>query len=233
MKYLLLFLFALTANAIETRDRVVIIDSGLTPELQNSNLLCNDKPFLNYTKSPNKDVESFHGSNVFLLASKNVSPYSYCFTIVKIFPLDYSYSYIINEALSTVASLKPKYINMSFGGLTDKYESEEQLIKEMLGKAKITIAAGNNSLDLSNNCNYYPACYFPKFSNIYVVGAESNGIKALYTNYGEPVRYYEDGASYCYGGQCLNGTSFSAPKVLNKLLRGIQIEKKQYFKQAF
>ncbi|RME59888.1 hypothetical protein D6779_03245 [Candidatus Parcubacteria bacterium] len=87
------------------------------------------------------------------------------------------------KALKYVLKLKPKphCVNLSYGGL-NPYPEEKALILKMLDKGyKVVAAAGNFSMNLSKQCNYYPACYDKR---IIVVGS-----KASFSNYGAPVDY--------------------------------------------
>lgn len=235
MKTLILVLFTLSSTCFaEHRQRIVIIDSGLNKDQLDSYYLCDDAPYKSFgtplSKTPENAVLDVvhHGEVVFDLVTKNVSVQKYCVTFVKVeVTYDATTQKNLLDALRYSTMLKPRFFNMSFSsiGIRDIYEElEAYYLKEISEHGIVTIPAGNHNLYLSKSqCVEYPACHFFQAKNIHVVGSYKNvgtikESKEPYSNWGEYVTDKADGSNVCYKQHCASGTSFSAPKILNKFL---------------
>lgn len=115
------------------------------------------------------------------------------------------------EALEYVNKINPDIIHISAGGLGFILKEEIQINHLLKKNIKIVAAAGNEQMNLDLNCNYYPACYDKR---IYVIGNYGN-----YSNYGNVVDKYINGKDQTGFGVTLSGTSQSAAKFTNELLR--------------
>lgn len=205
-----LFIFLSITNLF-AQEKVYIIDTGK----DSSSIFCKES----YNPGNYSTVEdrSFHGVPVSKLAVKDTD---YCVVMLKWCDkachgetTQEENAYL--STLKILILLNAKYINISMSG--SQYSSKEKyLLEELLNKgAIITVSSGNKGRDLSNNCNVYPACYFDH-PNYKVVGSlDKNNKIAPYSNYGKIVKYWENG-DY----EDKYGTSFAAPRILNKIIKG-------------
>jgi subtilisin family serine protease len=183
---LFLLLISHAANAASV---VAVIDTGIDPNIKN---LC---------KSNHKDFSGSglnddfgHGTHIAGLINKYSGKVKFCLVNIK-----YYYKLNSNEentnamksSIRYAIDIKADIINISGGGLN--YDAEEhKLIKEALDKnIKVIVAAGNESMNLNENCNYYPACYDKRLT---VVGnLNKYGHKSSFSNYGKAVNAWENG----------------------------------------
>ena len=201
----------------ETRERIVIIDSGARTS---SMAKYADKLCLNghtsYVGLIDIDL-SGHGTNLLGIVAPSVDKNTQCITIVK------SWQEALTEKEETAAFLKALvyvsqlqnvgFVNISITG-SDPQEGELEALKTLtLVGAKVVVAAGNNSKDLGKICNIFPACY-PVKKNFYVVAS----VPSAYSNYGGPVNAEENGNKVCADGICLTGSSQATAVHTSKLI---------------
>jgi hypothetical protein len=102
-------------------------------------------------------------------------------------------------AWAVINSLKVDIVNYSSSGFSSN-AAEAQLLHLLYNKGiKVVVAAGNESRDLDENCNVFPACYYPY---VIPVGNIGNG-----SNHGKIVTVVRNGNHQCYNDHCFSGTS--------------------------
>ena len=208
--------FSLSAKA--DMIRVAIIDTGLNNF--NEFRICKNsaKDFTGYGM---QDMNG-HGTNVATMIKKYAKDTNYCIIPIKYFhtellPGDVSHS---NNAFIYAMKMNADIINFSAGGMSPNLE-EKRIINEILKRKIVLItAAGNESMNLDKNCNYFPACYYDK---IIVVGNKYEESKKS-SNYGKIVDLWEDGHG-CVKDVCLEGTSQAAGIATGKLLNYVNTRK--------
>jgi hypothetical protein len=198
---------------VENRIKIAVIDTGI--DFDNREI----RPYLcsighrDFTKEGLKDNIG-HGSNVSEIISRNLDPNKYCILILKYHTFE-TWGNLKREVEAFKYSIEQnvKYINLSSGG-RDKDQKELEVIKQATDKGiKVIVAAGNDSCDLSKNCNFFPACYSLN-NNFYVIG--NCGSKT--SNFNGPVKQCEDGNNVCAAGFCMSGTSQATAIFTNKLI---------------
>lgn len=214
----------LTSSSLkETRKKIAVIDSGI--DLKNEKLkpyICNTGNF-DFTGEGLQDTHG-HGTNVSWLIVKNLNPKEYCVMSLKYFSTTNHHNNLSGEIKSFIraAELGAVLINFSGGGMFAS-SAENQAVNYALSKGiKVVVAAGNNSTDLSRDCNYFPACGI-KHENFYVVGSTyENGQRLPSSNYNGPVQNWEVGYQQeGPDGKRLTGTSQATAVFSGNLLKGV------------
>lgn len=202
--------------------KVMEIDTGLS----SSHLLI--APYLD-KNDVNKHPESYqdyngHGTHVAGLIVQNVC------SEVKLYSCNFYLSEDKDVRWNNLLSCykraydeKMDVVNFSAGGenfISDEYNAIGLLINH---NTTLIVAGGNNGIDLSKNCSYFPACYL--FSDVIVVGnlAEDN-IRNLSSNYGLKNMVWEVGTNVLsalpnnHTGR-MTGTSMATAIHTNKILK--------------
>lgn len=200
MKRFILSLFFIPSFCLAEL-KIAVLDTGLANNLF-SDKFCEDS-FQDFTGEGRLDIMG-HGTNVTGLIIKTAPKNAkYCIKMYKGFSrknTDKAYL----EALKQIAKDRVDILNISAGGLAVIPE-EIDVIKSILDKGTIVVvAAGNERMDLSKDCSYFPACIDKR---LVVVG---NGTaKALFpsSNFGGPVDLVVDGIEKSGFGVTLTGTS--------------------------
>jgi len=226
-----LFVFSNICHATDKRIKIGIIDTGLDTE-RYQQWICKDPESKDFTKNKINDHHG-HGTNIFYLITKDLSPKKYCVVVMKfrnevgrfrLFNFKFFHYQKLDDeyfnAISYATNIKLDYLNLSLGGYGE-VEAENLAIKKLLSKGtKVVVAAGNNRTDLGKNCNYYPACGGHKEQNFYVVASkEDSGKVAWSSNYNGPVDVYEFGVNQGYEGNIMSGTSQATANYVNRLIR--------------
>lgn len=213
----LIAIFPRIASGAETRDRVVIVDTGVSSTFDKS-YICKDGN-MDFTNSGTINDTHGHGTNIASIIAKEMNPSKLCITSLKFYGdrrpgIDNLIS-VVKALLYTRTLNNVVFINLSLSGI-DKSEPEEKALRFLAEKrnVKISVAAGNNGQNLTEICNIYPACYDIK-KNFYVIGNKGN----VNSNYGGPVLIQEDGNKVCAGGSCLTGTSQAAALFTARLIK--------------
>lgn len=188
-----------TPSLTEKRQRIGVIDTGVNRSLLDEDFMCKDMPIFSVRKQ-GWDYDG-HGTNVVGLIAKNMDKTKYCIT---------SYSLSPNEPLHEVVYFLFKMqehgvvgVNISLAS-AGAFKAEEEMIKTLTNKGvKIFVAAGNDGIDLSINCDIYPACYKVTNKNLTVVGNKGN----KKSNRGKYIDVWIDGNSKGY--RSMTGTSQS------------------------
>ena len=217
MKYVYYILLTISIAYGETREKVLIVDTGISAKYVDKKYLCKDGE-----KSMFKTMEDVHGhgSNVYGLIAENINSEKYCIVSLRIFGDDNKCSDDfcmggLQEALKLIREDKNiKHLNLS---LTGKSESlDELMIEEVLKRGGyVTVAAGNQGEWLDAKCEYYPACYKLKIKNpnFRVVGNSG----AISSNFGKIVTDIEKAARV--GNPSMTGTSQASAMLMGKLLK--------------
>jgi subtilisin family serine protease len=195
---IILFLISTDVLSIELRDKIVIIDSGISLEESHQSYMCNNGVLS--TVNDNGIDENGHGTNIVSIIAPNIKIKKQCLISIKVikrtmnassgeFEIEENFS----EGLKKAVNINPKFLNISMSGPT-YVEKEFVYLKNMLKNGTIiSVAAGNEHKDLSKDCFAFPACYrvfvsTQLQSNFYVVGSETTD-----GNFGYPVNVYLDG----------------------------------------
>lgn len=209
--FIIIFYFLFNTNIYAANlIKVAIIDTGLKLDYVNKVPLCKEGS-KDFTKDGFNDTNG-HGTNVTGLIFNGLNYSNYCFIILKAFSDN---KVFLNEALEWAYNQNVNIINLSGGGLYP-IQREKIITKKILDKGIILVtAAGNESLNLDKNCNYYPACYDKR---IYVIGSTDKT-----ANYGKIVidATYPGGNRTGFG-VTLRGTSQAAAQFTNDLLKTIK-----------
>lgn len=216
MKYLLLLLTTSCAGqALDSRHKIVVIDTGVNSVVAHMKYMCKDG-IRNFTESPDEDVNG-HGSHIVNIIGTRINSDKYCISSYKVFhDKDGGIDSTINALNEINKDNTIKYVNISMNG--DSNSKEELAIIEKLTQKdiKFTIAAGNESRFIAKgSCTQFPACYklfITKPSNFYVVGAIGS-----FSNYGPVVDVVVNGTIESLGlvqrGTSQAAASFAATMI--------------------
>lgn len=208
---------------------VAVIDTGV--DFREANLCkFGHKSFVD--RNPLTDTNG-HGTHVAGLINQYADGDDYCIVSLKYYADSNNGQQNLDaeiRAIRYAINIKVDFINISGGG-PERNPTEQTLIALALAK-KITVvvAAGNDGVNLDEECNYFPACYD---SRIITVGnlqlsrdwnSLKNGVVAPSSNYGNYVKRWEVGTnvnSTLPGGKTgsMSGTSQAAAIATGKLVR--------------
>jgi hypothetical protein len=179
MKYLFLLLVSLSALA-ETRQKIVVIDTGVSIRVSMKPYMCKDGKQTTYGLWID---DHGHGSNVIDLIGSRIDHKKLCIVSIKTKWRNLSPEQAAIEAIVSIkkaALFKPIAVNISMDGNIRSDEEKEEFRKLLKSGSKIITAAGNHHLNLDKDCSEFPACYlkeikqdteFTDTSNFFVVGA--------------------------------------------------------------
>ncbi len=222
---LLVVLFTVGVFAQETRERVVIMDTGLTFNADSLPYVCKDG-HMDFSGSTLDDNVG-HGTNVAGLVARGLDVHKQCITIIKYYDRDgkgqdpYNGQKphdVLVAAWAYLLTLDAKWVNMSFVG--EIYVKEEySTIKTLLERGtKVVVAAGNETLDFAVKCERFPACYSFKSPNWYVVGAQDLSV----SNFNGPVNVLQPGLSQRgHFGPMMSGSSQACANATAKIIKGL------------
>lgn len=211
---------------LEFRDRVVIVDTGLRPELLVAEYMCKDVAQISDSRS--LVPKELHGTTVTSIVAQDINYKDYCITMIKLDLINKVKNDIPLESYTLINQLhNVKYVNMSYRW--PKYNHQDYLeIKKGIESGIIYIAAaGNERADIGAACTIYPACYARLLereedpynskrnylrSRFKIVGAIAN-----YTNYGSVVDVYLTGTDI--GTPPSRGTSMAAAEYTGMMVR--------------
>jgi len=214
--YILLIFSVSYAKTIDNRIPIAVVDTGVNLNKSNSKYICKGLSMnVNGKSSPFRD-DTGHGSNVVGLIIKNINIQKYCIEMIKYETSinTYETAKAINYAITTHS----KYINLSLSGM-DSSNAEEYAFRTAISEGmRISVAAGNNHLNLDVLCNIYPACYTINDKNYHVIGSYTGH----FSNTGVTVTHYEDGMNR--GSPPMTGTSQATAIHTNKWILGIPLQ---------
>lgn len=216
----MIYLFLLLSLSVfaETRQKIVVIDTGVWAFQSLEPYMCDNSRL---GVGPSWIDKHGHGSNVIGLIGSKIDSKKTCIVSIK---LDISQStnpeVEILKAAQMAEKLNPVAVNISMAG-TLHYDSEQEVIIRMINKGiKVIVAAGNEDINLDKQCVIYPACYlrdikltktFVNTSNFLVVGAKDTGS----SNVGSVVTVTAVGAKQ--GIPVMTGTSQATANFTGKL----------------
>lgn len=182
--FMLLIAASLAASA---QIKVAVVDTGLN--YPNGVIpICDKKAF--GPEGDSSDVRDTHGHGTSISGLiHSHAPKGYCQIVIKydVFTTSSFSTYI--QALTYALNSGAHIVNLSIQGL-NRRPIEDRLIKQMLDKGMIVVAAaGNNGFDLDVVPNY-PASVD---SRIYVVGSRNGRGISDFSNYGKDVDCYAFG----------------------------------------
>lgn len=208
------------AEAAKPRYKIAVIDTGYDPSRATTTAkLCKDGHWDFLTQTPNINFTQEHGTLVTSIIAEKLQEVDYCIIVITITTNEEGIftGEIIAEALKKAFISDPTVINMSFHGGVDKSEEERLAIEEAAKRSiPLFLSAGNENINLDNNCNVYPQCYKPT-GTIILVGAQGEmepKEKASYSNYGKRVDIWAPGDATGADGHVEHGTSFATPRAL-------------------
>ena len=215
--YLLIFICTNCAHSRQIR--IAIVDTGINindPELVFCKGLSKD-----FTDTGLEDTNG-HGTNISFIIHNYLQGKNYCIIMVKVVNgvkgAD-KLQYMI-DGLTYLVDLKPDIVNISligFGTYPDEYNAIRTLLDN---KTVIVAAAGNNGMNLDEDCNVYPACYSNRI--ITVGNLAYVGLRNSTSNYGKYVKRWELGTNITAGGYTKSGTSQATALVTAKIARSLK-----------
>lgn len=222
-------LFAIFLDICEAKIPIAVVDTGIRVTKSIQPYLC--KESVDLTGYGIYDVHG-HGTNVAHILARYVSPKTHCLYIIKWYHnaaaeqlTTTSLKGIFKQGLMAVRAMqaikesRARYVNMSLAGTLSHWK-ERMLMRDLLRDGVIfAVAAGNDGLDLSVQCDSFPACYGFPYPNFYVVGGSHHKRINYGFNHGGPVDIYEQSIDVRAGGITLSGTSQATPIFLGKYIR--------------
>ena len=162
VKYLILFLLPLILSA--TKLKIYLVDTGVISDFLTSKYLC-DKGHKDFAKTTRKNL---HANSMVYTLKSYVSHRDACVVDIRYYDSNLSNKTNINNYLKSLKFLldkEPGIINLSIDGGGFYYEENKLLRLLVLKGFKISIAAGNQGINLDKHCEIYPACYFKNGNN--------------------------------------------------------------------
>jgi hypothetical protein len=216
-------LLTVSIFAKETRDRVVIMDTGINMGKDPLPYLCQDG-HIDFSGSGSIQDNNGHGTNIAGLVARGLDTTKQCITVIKYYDTDTDPYNGQKDDIALVNSwnyllqVNAKWVNMSFVG--EIYVPQEYtVIKTLLDRGvKVAVAAGNEKLDLSIKCERFPACYKFNSPNFYVVGAYD----VIQSNFNGPVNVLDAGRNQRgHFGPMASGSSQATANVMSKIIKGL------------
>lgn len=210
MRLLTLLLFLLPSYAFATM-KIAIIDSGIKREEIKAKFCSESKDIM-----PGRDeYDQEHGTIVAKALSEGLENFDYCIMDIRVFNDNVGNNYDVSNAIMYAAKNGARIINLSLSGSGYSFYERQAIKTATDNHATLFIASGNESQNLDIKCNSYPACY--DLDRVIVVGDTCTSV----ANKGSIVDI-----STCskteYKGSYHYGTSFSAPKIINLILKTIK-----------
>lgn len=175
------------SGVTERRQRIAVVDTGISPELINKPYMCKDTPVVYYGKS-GLDW-SGHGSNVAGLIGERINQDKYCLVMYSM-SIDMSVSeevrYLYDISYGNFVG-----VNISLSSANADYMEYAALQRLVSQQVKIFIAAGNEKNNLDETCNAFPACYAIGTPALIIVANRNKD--GIYSNYGKIVDLHVDG----------------------------------------
>lgn len=239
-QFVALFLFIffvgfLCFNLAEAKEpiRIAVIDTGIVPNLDIP--LCKglSKDFTGYdTLNDNMG----HGTIVSSLVHIYAKDTNYCQVLLRVFDandikqdpagrpyMDKSFQHV-TDAMKYLNTINVDIINLSLGGAFGDRE-EQKLFQALLDRNIYIInAAGNESLNLDKECNWFPGCYDPRI--IMVGNLNPDNTPNSTSNYGKRVNVWVIGTNIKINGRAYTGTSFSAALLSGAMVKILHEQRK-------
>lgn len=202
----------------EKRSKIAIIDTGIKEKNQLKRFMCSEG-HKDFTGTGLVDREG-HGTNIAGIIAKKMDPTKQCIVVIKFFdPLAQNQTTALLQSFRWAYQQNVKFVNYSGGG-AGKNSAEEEAIKKLLdANVVVSVAAGNDSKNLSLDCYYYPACYAFQNKNFHVVDNGQGSYRSRSSNWGGPVTDTENGENVEGEGIILTGTSQATAVLTGKLIK--------------
>lgn len=189
----LLLLISVSCGAetrlVTSKIKVAVVDTGLDlkdPRFQSVLCPTGHKDFTG------RGIEDRHGHGTHMagLIKQYAKDADYCLIIIKYFPYKKGTASPIYKALEHARDMGADFVNLSGGGKGAEIGEADAISSAR--NTTFVVAAGNDSQNLDEKCDYFPACYYLR--NVYVVGALGrNGKRLSSSNYGSVVDFWELG----------------------------------------
>lgn len=212
----------------ESRQRIIIVDTGINFSVDEMPYLCADGHF-DFTGTVLGDING-HGSNIAHIIIPAMNPTTQCITILKWWHNEANYNSRVKNNLAaffkaiylyTYALNNVRWINLALSG-PEAIEVEKLVLEDMMStrSTDIVVSAGNEGKNLAKECNTYPACYKIRGPHWFVVAnTRKNGEYYPSSNRYGPVNAYQEGKNVTAGGHTMSGTSQAAAKQTAFLVR--------------
>lgn len=214
--FLVVFLLASCPARAGDKTRIGILDTGITVTDELSPYLC---------RSGHKDLtgtgiqdSTGHGTVIANIVAKGIDSTKSCLVIIKWYDSLRNRTKDLSLAIQAAVSENVKIINISASGFGYKDDELDAIRLAVHRGVTLVFAAGNDSINLSQTCDVFPTCYPVRNPLVHVVANYYQNTKTRTTNYSGPVTDKEDG-DYWFGNKWWSGTSFSAAKVTNTLVK--------------
>lgn len=209
----------------ETRQVVVVIDSGVSSSQATKSYMCS-KPTLNFTDSPKKYDEHGHGTNIVSIISKTINPKTHCILAIKVWHPNIKNYQVENATIAAwrIANrIKSKYVNVSMDGSHPIRQEFQEIVQFLKQGGILTVAAGNHKINLNKNCKAFPSCYRTLYphKNFHVVGSSDTS----YSNFGNVVTDIEQGTKV--GLPVMSGTSQASAIKMSKILKSVVLNNRR------
>lgn len=204
-KLVIFFIISTLVFATETRKKVAILDTGIDEDFP-SEYLCSEG---------NKDFTGeglhdfiHHGSHLAYIIKDYINPKQECILILKFYDHKAEFhSSPLVKAYKYLQTIDIDFLNLSFGGNIPS-KIEKTTIQMLLDKGVIiSNAAGNSGQNLSEKCDYFPACYNFDHSKFHVVASCSKGNFSKFSNFSGPTTNCNNGEKVHAGPYIFTGTS--------------------------
>lgn len=179
-------------SQVESRERVVVFDTGIIPSLLQQPAFCKDWASASIYSSLN--IQHDHGTKMATIIVKGMDISKYCLSMIKLGANKSGRLFGMEKSLINLSKMpKINIVNMSLQGFKYKHTEYLSILRLLEKGVKINVAAGNSSADLNLICDTYPACFakliereppnINRFrSNFKVIGALGD-----YSNYGSDI----------------------------------------------
>lgn len=166
------------SDNLDPRKHIYVLDSELSNKELLVDYICKDPEIVNLTRTQRDIYSGSHGANVSEIIGYKINKREYC--VYPIFAFrgkygEYSHANQLQGFRKAVADPRTVGINLSQAGGPSEIREYRLLFKLAQRGVSIVVAAGNNSLVLTNNrCFIFPACYYlymPKGAKYFVVTA--------------------------------------------------------------
>jgi hypothetical protein len=212
-------IFASEVFSLE-RKKIVVIDTGVSISQKSKDYMC-DHGVLSAVDDKGL-AQHPHGSNITGLIGDQINSKEYCIVSIKFHSGFGGEGAMegLNKSLDMVLEQKNViWVNMSLAG--DGFNIKEYVLLNKINSQNIgmSVAAGNDGVNLNKECNTYPACYktMVKNTSLFRVIGSSTSIGNFKSNYGNIVEDKEDGVQK--GIPSLTGTSQATAIYTGKLFK--------------
>ena len=207
--------------------RIAVVDSGLYTGHKKDVKICDGGKAVFNSLSLDSNIWNdtiTHGDSILFTIKDELKIKDYCFIVIKTFDSKHGPTSIaqLTMALLAASTFTPEFVNLSYSGIGGDILEKSAIIQLAHSglEPTISVAAGNDGVDLNERCKAFPACY-KVGKNFHVVGSydpEHPNKILKKVNYGDAV--VTDNADECSvsGGVLQCGTSQSTAYVTARLV---------------